>query len=97
MSESDNYDFENRLTVLENWKEAMQVEMVVRLMEQICNRINMNVGVHLPKVGKYFTEMESLKLQFKKKCMDDILDKKELNELGSNSIEELRDLKFNVN
>ena len=33
MSESDNYDLENRLTVLENWKEAMQVEMVVRLME----------------------------------------------------------------
>jgi len=33
---------ENRMTMLENWKEAMQVEMVVRLMEQVCNRINMN-------------------------------------------------------
>ena len=62
MSETNIYDLENRLTVIESWKDAMQIEMVVRLMDQICNRINMNVGVHLPKVGKYFTEMESLKL-----------------------------------
>ena len=97
MSESDNYELENRLTVLENWKDAMQVEMVVRLMEQICNRINMNVGLHLPKVGKCFVELESLKLQFEKKCEDDIQDKKEIQDLGSNSIEELKNLKVAVN
>ena len=62
MSESNIYDLENRLTVIESWKDAMQIEMVVRLMDQICDRINMNVDVHLPKVGKYFAEMESLKL-----------------------------------
>ena len=28
-----NYDFERRMTVLESFKESMQVEMVARLME----------------------------------------------------------------
>ena len=40
------------MTKVENWKEAMQVEMVERLMEQVCNRINLNPMAHLPKVGK---------------------------------------------
>ena len=42
LQQHHNIDMENRMTMLENWKEAMQVEMVVRLMEQVCNRINMN-------------------------------------------------------
>ena len=62
------------MTVLEGWKESMQVEIVVRLMEQVCDRINMNVQMHLPEVGRYFNEFDTLKKQFKKKCeLDDVL------------------------
>ena len=43
-----NYEMEKRMTVIENWKDCMQAEMVHRLMEQVCNRINLNPGAHLP-------------------------------------------------
>ena len=36
-----NDKIESRLTILENYKESMQVEMVKGLMEQVCHRINM--------------------------------------------------------
>ena len=44
-------DLEGRMTTVENWKESMQVEMVTRLCEQVCLRINMNMMTHLPRVG----------------------------------------------
>ena len=47
---------ESRMTVMENWKDCMQAEMVVRLMEQVCDRINLNPGAHLPKVGQLFLD-----------------------------------------
>ena len=39
-----NYEFENRITKLEGWRETMQAEIVHRLCEQVCHRISMNVA-----------------------------------------------------
>jgi hypothetical protein len=88
---------ESRMTIVENWKEAMQVKIVVRLMEQVCDRINMNVSMHLPVVGKYITEFDDLKLKFKKKCDDDAVYQKEKEDTGTDSYEILKNLKFTVN
>lgn len=59
-----NYEFENRITKLEGWKESMQAEIVVRLCEQVCNRINLNVPSHLPKLGILMSDHNKLKFEF---------------------------------
>ena len=41
------------MTVIENWKDAMQAEMVHRLMEQVCNKINLNPAAHLPNLVSF--------------------------------------------
>ena len=45
-------NLEGRLSVVENWKEEMSVEMVNRLVSQITDRLNKNLVMYLPKVGK---------------------------------------------
>ena len=58
--EDINGDIESRMSLLENWKEQMQVTMVMRLMEQVCNRINLNPAQHIPKLGKLIIEVKDL-------------------------------------
>lgn len=42
----------------------MQAEMVHRLTEQVCNRINLSLAQHLPSVAMFMTEFEHLQKQF---------------------------------
>ena len=42
----------------------MQVEVVTRLMEQVCNRINLNPNKYLPKVGQAIIDVKDLKNEF---------------------------------
>ena len=53
-------EFTLRFTVLENWKEEMQVEMVNQLLDQVMNRLNLNIDFYLPKIGKLLTNFEAL-------------------------------------
>ena len=78
------------MTVLENWKEAMQVEMVTRLMEQVCDRINLNTEGSLPKLGKVITDLAVLKATFDRKVKLDAELQKQKEESGTNSFEMLR-------
>jgi hypothetical protein len=49
-----------RITVLENWKEEMQVEMVNRLLDQVTDRLNKDIDFHLPRIGRLCHEFEAL-------------------------------------
>ena len=75
--EEFQYDMEQRMTKVEHWKEAMQVEMVERLMEQVCNRINLNPMAHLPKVGKLMMDHTELQKNFDRKIEQDAYEAKE--------------------
>ena len=57
----------------------------------------MNVQAHLPLVGEYFEQFEKLKVEFNKKCTEDIQTDKERTELGNNSLDMIRDLRFTIN
>ena len=89
-----NYEMEKRMTVIENWKDCMQAEMVHRLMEQVCNRINLNPGAHLPKIGQLFIDFNRLSNDFDKKCTADSDLQKEKEESGTHSFEILKNLQF---
>jgi hypothetical protein len=69
--ERKNLGFEKRLTVVENWKENMQVEMVNRLTDQVANKFNMDMHRHLPKVAELMRDYDILNEQFLQKQMSD--------------------------
>ena len=71
--------------------------MVVRLKEQVCNRINMNVGAALPKVGEAMDALSKLKAAYEQKCLDDAEYNKETEEFGSNTTDIVKNLKFALN
>ena len=85
-------DHEKRLTVVESWKESMQVEIVARLMEQVCHRINKNPESNLPKLGKSILDIKELEGRFKRKEELDWLEKKEREEVGAHSFEIIKGL-----
>tara|TARA_B110000285_G_scaffold222736_1_gene277274 strand:+ start:156 stop:395 length:240 start_codon:yes stop_codon:yes gene_type:complete len=62
--ERRNKDFENRLIIVENWKDSMQVEIVHRLTEQVAAKFNMNLRMHLPKVADLMHDYDLLKEKF---------------------------------
>jgi hypothetical protein len=95
--EDINGDIESRMSLLENWKEQMQVTMVMRLMEQVCNRINLNPAQHIPKLGKLIIEVKDLGNQFERKFVDDKQYQKEKETLERSQYEIVQELKFNVN
>jgi hypothetical protein len=59
-----NGDLLNRIHSLETWKEDMQVEMVNRLLEQIANRMDMNLNMYLPKVALFGQDLKILQAKF---------------------------------
>jgi len=54
-----------RLSVIESWKEEMQVEMVSRLLEQIATRLDMNLNMYLPTVAIIGKDLTMLETKFK--------------------------------
>ena len=92
-----NYEFENRITKLESWKESMQAEIVVRLCDQVCHRISMNVASHLPKVGALIQDFNKLKFEFDEKVKSDEANLQEMIEKGNNSFEIFKQMRFTVN
>ena len=44
-------DLDARLNSVEDWKEEMSAKIINRLLEQLTNKLNLNLRTHLPRVA----------------------------------------------
>ena len=71
--EQRTHDYEDRLVILENWKESMQVGILERLTPQVAAKFNLNLRMHLPKVADLMHDYDLLKEKFVQKKAEDAI------------------------